>query len=73
MSLNIETLEDRREKIAKNFVLKVLKHPVHRDIFKFVDNSRTRSSKRVIEPVARTSRYYRSTVPSLARMINGAF
>ena len=68
--LNIETLEERRHTIAKNFSVEILKHPQHRKIFKVSDNKRTRSGKLIIEPPTRTARYSRSAVPSLARLIN---
>ena len=68
--LNIETLEDRRHTIARNFSVKILKHPQHRKIFKISDNKRTRSGKLIVEPPTRTARYSRSAVPSLARLIN---
>ena len=68
--LNIEPLEVRREKIAERFASKILKHPEHRKIFRFVNNDRTRLGKRVHVPHTRTARYERSTVPSLAKIIN---
>ena len=68
--LNARPLEDRRQKIAKNFASKILKHPEHRQMFNFTDGDRTRSSKQVIVPYTRTARYEKSTVPALADIIN---
>ena len=56
--------------IAKNFSTKILKHPEHRKMFKISASKRTRSGKTIIEPTTRTARYRKSTVPSLARLIN---
>jgi hypothetical protein len=68
--LGLETLHDRREKIIKNFATKILKHPVHRYIFKYSESSRTRSGPKIIVPFTRTSRYERSSIPSLGKFIN---
>ena len=68
--LELETLKDRRELIMKNFAQKLLKHPVHRNIFKFSEANRTRSSKKIIVPFSRTVRYERSSIPALAKFIN---
>ena len=68
--LNLDTLESRRLIIAKNFSTKILKHPEHRKMFKISASKRTRSGKTIIEPTTRTARYRKSTVPSLARLIN---
>ena len=68
--LNLETLEDRRLKLAQKFASKILKHPEHRKIFKFNNSDRTRYGNKVIVPTARTARYDKSTIPSLARIIN---
>ena len=68
--LDMETLEERRDKIALKFATKILKHPEHRQIFNFKLSKLTRSGKMVIVPNFKTSRYGNSTVPSLARLIN---
>ena len=71
--LGLETLKDRRDHIAEKFAIKVLKHEDHRKMFQFSESDRTRAGKKVLVSWARTSRYARSTVPSLARMINEKF
>ena len=68
--LDLDTLKDRRDKIAEKFAGKVLKHPQHRKMFQFILSDRTRSGKKILVPWARTQRYARSTVPSLGRVIN---
>ena len=68
--LNYETLGDRRMKIAEKFAIKVLKHPAHQKMFKFDLNSKTRNGKKVIIPMTKTSRYQKSTIPSLGILIN---
>ena len=71
--LGLKTLKDRRDHIAEKFAIKVLKHEDHRKMFQFSESDRTRAGKKVLVPWASTSRYARSTVPSLARMINKKF
>ena len=69
--LILEALETRRDKICvTKFAQKVFKHPVHKNMFDLADPSRTRSKRRVNIPFARTKRYDRSSLPSLARIIN---
>ena len=68
--LDCETLSDRRMQIAENFAKKVLKHPAHRKMFKFDLKSKTRNGKKVIIPKIKTSRYSKSSIPSLGNLIN---
>ena len=68
--LNLETLDQRRQKIATNFAKKILKHPEHRNMFKIINFNRTRSGKKVVIPICRTTRYEKSAIPSLAKIIN---
>ena len=68
--LDLETLEERREKIALKFASKILKHPQHRNIFTFKNSCATRSGREVVVPNYKTTRYETSTVPSLAKLIN---
>ena len=67
--LDLEPLDQRRNKLAKNFANKILKHPVHKQIFKII-HSKTKSGNRIEIPKCRTARFERSTVPSLAKLIN---
>ena len=72
--LDMEPLEERRQKIAVNFATNILKHPEHRKLFNYKDCRyyyyKTRSGKKVMVPKFRTARYAKSTVPSLANLIN---
>ena len=70
--LELETLEERRVTMVSNFAAKTLKHPVHRNLFKFSVPNNTRSGKKVkvIEPHSRTVRYAKSSIPAISRYIN---
>ena len=71
-SLKLPTLLERRQKLADKFVLKILKNEEHRKMFKFT-NSKTRAGNRIVIPNTRTARYLKTTVPSLANIINNKF
>ena len=58
--LNLEPLYDRRVKLCNNFGEKLIKHPVHRNIFTWNEGRKTRDGRKVFVPYARTSRYGRS-------------
>ena len=68
--LDLEKLESRREEICIKFAKRMTKHPVHRNMFESKDGINTRAGNKVIEPAAKTERYRRSSIPSLARIIN---
>ena len=68
--LNLESLCDRRDKLCTNFAKKTIKHPDHRKMFTWIEGRTTRDGRKVVVPYARTSRYARSSVPSLAQIIN---
>ena len=70
--LNLEPLSDRRDKLSKNFAKKLTKHPVHRNIFTWNEGIKTRDGRKVVVPYARTSRYGRSSIPSLDQIINSS-
>ena len=69
-ALNSETLEDRREKIAENFARKILRHPEHRKMFSYSSKNNMRSGRKVIIPKNKTTRYAKTTIPSLGHIIN---
>ena len=48
--LNLEPLDERRQKIAVNFAKKILKHPEHRKMFTFIKSNKTSSGKKVFMP-----------------------
>ena len=68
-TLNLQTLEARRDILSKRFAKKTLKHPAHRKIFTLKTRDDTHSSAPIIIPKATTARYRNSAVPSLARII----
>ena len=70
--LNLEPLADRRLKLCRKFAQKTFKHPVHGKIFTANPSNHTRSSRKVIEPQAKTARYRKSSIPSLARILNSS-
>ena len=70
--LGLETLEVRRENLCGKFALKVFEHPVHKNMFTLKEGRSTRSERKVIVPTAHTKRYDYSSIPSLARLINGS-
>ena len=70
--LNLEPMANRREKLCQKFARKTLKHPVHGKMFTINKNNQTRSGRKVIEPKAKTARYRKSSIPSLARMLNSS-
>ena len=67
--LDMETLDQRRNLISRNFAKKTLLHPEHKKMFKTIQCN-TRSGKRVIIPKSQTARYRKSTIPALAEIIN---
>ena len=68
--LELDTLQDRQEEMIKNFATKTLKHPVHRNLFKFSACHSSRSGRKVIVPPTRTQRYEKSSIPSISNYIN---
>ena len=68
--MGLEKLEHRRNSLSHKFARKVYKHPEHRKMFQLNRGRITRTARRVIVPQTRTARYERSTVPSLAKIIN---
>ena len=68
--LGLETMRERRDKLCSNLAKKSLKRPVHKSMFTWNERRQTRSNRKVIVPPATTQRYDRSSIPSLARIIN---
>ena len=71
-TLQQERLDARRESLSCNFALKCTKSPLHSTIFPLNTNHREnmRYVKKYKEHQCRTSRYYRSAVPYMARLLN---
>ena len=68
--LDLEPLDDRREKLCKKFAAKTFKHPVHSKMFEIINLPNIRNKRSVEVPLAKTSRYKNSAIPSLANIIN---
>ena len=72
LHLSIERLDVRREKICLNFALKCAKSNRHSHMFPLNPNPRTnmRNHKTYMEPKCNTSRYFKSAIPYLSRLLN---
>ena len=68
--LNQETLSARRLKLCEHFAIKCLTNPKHADLFPTHSRPKTRHTKQYIEPKCNTTRYYKSAVPFLTRLLN---
>ena len=70
--LSLERLDVRREKLCLSFALKCVNNPRHRNMFPTNDNYRPnmRNPKPYKEYFCNTSRYYKSSIPYLARILN---
>ena len=68
--LKLETLERRRDILCKKFAAKTFKHPAHKQMFTLTKGTNTRSGRKVVIPQAKHARYERSSIPSLAKIIN---
>ena len=71
--LGLERLDLRRDRICKRFALRTASKSRHSDIFTLAARGPQRPGKRVLkyqEPRARTSRYQKSAVPYLTRILN---
>ena len=71
-TLKQDRLDSRRESISLNFALKCSKSPRHNSMFPQNTNIREnmRYVKKYQEHQCRTSRYYKSSVPYMARLLN---
>ena len=72
LSLNIERLDVRREKLCLSFALKCVRSHRHKHMFPLNPTTRSnmRNTKAYMEPKCNTSRYFKSTIPYLARLLN---
>ena len=69
--LNLQSLSDRRQSLAKRFALKCVKNEKLRDLFPLnQNNTDLRSGEKYIVKFARTSRLQKSTIPALQKMLN---
>ena len=68
--LNQETLLARRLKLCEHFAIKCVTNPKHADLFPTHSGPKTRHTKQYIEPKCNTTRYYKSAVTFLTRLLN---
>ena len=70
--LNMDTLSDRRIKLANTFALKASTHPIHRDWFIPNQNQTVTRQKlpKFKPPQARTARFLNSAIPFLTECLN---
>ena len=70
--LNQERLDMRRVSLCLKFAIKCTQSTKHKDMFPSNPNFRPnmRYQKPFLEPYCHTSRYYHSSIPSLARLLN---
>ena len=72
IDLNLERLDTRRVNLSLSFALKCTQFVKHKDMFPLNPNLRPnmRYQKPFLESYCHTSRYYHSSIPSLARLLN---
>ena len=73
LTLNIESLYDRRESLCLKFAKKGLKLELFKKLFpvqKTLHVMEKRSSEKFTVNSARTKRYFKSSIPSMQRMLN---
>ena len=68
--LELDRLDERREKLSVKFAKKTIKHPEHRTMFEWKRRDNIRSAPKFIIPNSKTKRYNSSAIPNLARIIN---
>ena len=72
ITLEQEMLSTRRLNHCKTFANKCLNHPRHSDLFQVNPrySSHSRTKNKFLEPKCRTTRYYKSAIPFLTRILN---
>ena len=72
ISCDLVPLNDRREILTKNFACDTFKNPKHKDFFKAITEPRpnTRFKPTVKEHPGKTTRFMKSAVPAMSKMIN---
>jgi hypothetical protein len=70
--LGQERLNSRRTKLCHNFALKCTQSPQHNHMFPLnpIFRENMRHTKKYKETQCKTSRYYKSSVPYMARLLN---
>ena len=70
--MNLPRLDDLRTTACLNWAIKAQQDPKHSHLFKLNSNN-TRHQNKFIEPLCRTTRYYKSSIPSMTRALNKHF
>ena len=68
--LNQEKLSTRRLLLCEDFAIKCVSNSRHSDMFQINPVQKTRHSKKYKEPMCNTTRYYKSAIPFLTRLLN---
>ena len=71
-NLNLERLDIRRDMLCQNFALKCVNSKRHKSMFPLNPYNRPnlRNPKPYLEPRCNTSRYYKSSIPYMIRLLN---
>ena len=67
--LNLPRLDELRETASLKWAIKSQQDPKHSNLFRPNTNN-TRQKSRFIEPLCRTTKYYKSAIPSMTRALN---
>ena len=67
--LNLPRLDKLRETASLKWAIKSQQDPKHSDLFRPNTNN-TRQKSRFIEPLCRTTKYYKNAIPSMTRALN---
>jgi hypothetical protein len=70
--LNLPRLDNLRETAFLKWALKAQQDPRHSDLL-LPNTNNTRHKSRFIEPLCRTTKYYKSAIPSMTRALNHHF
>ena len=70
-TLNLQSLSDRRQSLAKRFALKCVKNEKFKDLFPLNPNDTDlRSGEKYLVKFAKTNRLQKSTIPALQKILN---
>ena len=73
--LSLDTLQTRRGKLSTTFAEKCTKHPRHTDMFNPNKRYTIKGGRKKLkykEPLCKKSRYYKSAIPYLTRLLNSS-
>ena len=69
---DLPSLAERRENLTTKFAHDTYNNPMHKEFFQSLPDSRpkTRSNPKVQEPFSSTTRYTKSAIPTMSKLIN---